>query len=91
MDYIPISEVLTFTEGQSRGDSMCTSITVFEDVFVESMETFEVVLLPTLEDLYKVLIITGKDRANVIISDGENDRSKSVSYTHLTLPTIYSV
>lgn len=75
LDFEPISEILTFTAGQSRGDSLCVPIFIFEDVFVEAQETFEVALLPTPEDFFKVLIVPGKDRATVIISDGEKDRS----------------
>ena len=71
LDYIPISEVLTFTKGQSQGDVLCVPITIIEDVFVEAKETFEVVLLPTPKDLFKVLFIPGMNRAMVIISDGE--------------------
>ena len=75
LDFEPISEILTFTARQSRGDSLCVPIFIFEDVFVEAQETFEVALLPTPEDFFKVLIVPGKDRATVIISDGEKDRS----------------
>ena len=75
LDFAPISEILTFTAGQSRGDSLCVPVFIYEDVFVEAQETFEVALLPTPEDFFKVLIISGRDRATVIISDGEKDRS----------------
>ena len=80
MDFTPISEVLTFTAGQSRGDSVCAPIMIVEDVFVESQETFEVVLLPTPEDFFKVLIVTGRDRSIVVISDGENNRSEYLEH-----------
>lgn len=77
LDYTPIAATLTFTVGQSRGDSVCADpIMIFEDVFVESQETFEVVLLPTQADFFKVLFVPGRDRAIVVISDGENNRSK---------------
>ena len=80
LDYVPISEVLTFTKGQSRGDSLCVPVTIIEDVFVEAKETFEVVLLPTPEDLFKVLFVPGMNRAMVIISDGERNRSMAIVY-----------
>ena len=76
LDYMPISEVLEFTEGLSVGDSVCTPIMIVEDQFVEERETFEVMLLPVLEDFYKVLILPGKERAIVTISDGEMFRSR---------------
>ena len=74
-DFVPISEVLTFTRGQSRGDSLCVPIVIIEDVFVEDREMFELMLLPTPEDFFKVLFVPGRDRSTVFISDGENNRS----------------
>ena len=75
LDYIPISEVLTFTNGQYQGHSLCVHVTIIEDVFVEAKETFEVILLPTPEDLFKVLLVPGMNRAVVIISDGVMGKS----------------
>ena len=76
LDFIPITEQLTFTRGQSQGDSACTDITIIQDIFVETQETFEVVLLPNLNDLLGAIIQPSKSNAIVIISDGEMDRSE---------------
>ena len=75
LDYIPISEVLTFTRGQTRGESLCVPIVIVEDVFVESEETFDLMLVPTPEDFFKVLFVPGRDVSTVVISDGANNRS----------------
>ena len=78
LDFIPVSEALTFTRGQSQGDSACTDITIIQDVFVESKETFEVMLLPNPNDILGAIIQPSNSKGVVIISDGEMDRSKSV-------------
>ena len=75
LDFTPVAEMIVFTDGQSRGDSVCTEITIIPDFFVETEEVFEVTLLPNPEDLLAAIIQAGKDRAFVTISDGENDRS----------------
>ena len=75
LDFIPVTERLVFTDGQSRGDSVCAEITIIPDFFVEMDEVFEVMLFPNPEDLLAAIIQAGKDRALVTISDGENDRS----------------
>ena len=75
LDFIPVGERLVFTDGQSRGDSVCADIIIIPDFFVETEEVFEVLLLPNPEDLLAAIIQAGKDRAIVTISDGENDRS----------------
>ena len=75
LDFIPVAEMIVFTDGQSRGDSVSTDITIIPDFFVEMEEVFEVMLLPNPEDLLAAIIQAGKDRAIVTISDGENDRS----------------
>lgn len=70
-----MSEELTFTAGQFKGDSVCAQITILQDVFVETRETFEVMLLPNPRDILGAIIQPGKSKAIVIISDGEVDRS----------------
>lgn len=75
-DFIPIVEKLTFTKGQSQGDSVCTNITIISDTFVERQETFEVLL--DTEDRFAVVIQPEKDRGTVTISDGEEYNSKAV-------------
>ena len=75
LDFIPVSEELTFTAGQSKGDSVCAQITIIQDVFVETRETFEVMLLPNPRDILGAIIQPSKSKAVVIISDGEMDRS----------------
>ena len=76
LDFIPIAEDLTFTEGQSVGGSACADITIIQDVFVEMQETFEVMLLPDLNNLLGAIINPSKAKAIVTISDGQMDRSK---------------
>ena len=75
LDFIPIAEELTFTEGQSVGGSACADITIIRDIFVEMQETFEVMLLPDPNNLLGALINPGKAKAIVTISDGQMDRS----------------
>ena len=75
LDFVPIAEQLVFTDGQGRGDSVCTEITIVSDFFVETQEVFEVMLLPNPEDLFAAIIQAGKDRAFIRISDGEDDES----------------
>ena len=75
MDFIPIAEDLTFTEGQSVGGSACADIMIIQDIFVESQETFEVMLLPDHNNLLGALINPSKAKAIVTISDGQMDRS----------------
>ena len=77
LDFIPIAEQLTFTRGQSQGDSVCANIMIIQDVFVETMETFEVMLLPDPNDILGAIIQPSKAKAIVTISDGEMDRSTS--------------
>ncbi len=62
--------------GLSMGDSICTSITIVEDLFIEEIETFEVMLYPAPDDYFKVLIVPGKEQAVITISDGQNHSSK---------------
>ena len=91
MDFIPIAEEVTFTEGQSKGDSVCAEITIIQDPFVESMETFEVNLLPDPNNLLGAIIQPSKAKAIVTISDGEMDRSMYASnfvYTMLYNPIL---
>lgn len=76
LDFIPIVEKLTFTEGQSQGDSVCADITIVSDFFVESQESFEVLLFPDPEDVFGAVIQPGKDRGTVVISDGEENNGK---------------
>lgn len=78
LDFIPIAEQLVFTDGQDRGDSVCTDITIISDFFVETQEVFEVVLLPNPEDLFAAIIQAGKDRALVTISDREDNESMCI-------------
>lgn len=81
LDFIPVvGERLVFTDGQSRGDSVCADIIIIPDFFVETEEVFEVMLLPNPEDLLAAIIQAGKDRALVTISDGENDRSMYTNF-----------
>ena len=75
LDFIPIAEELTFTEGQSAGGSACADIVIIQDIFVEMQETFEVMLLPDPNNLLGALINPGKAKAIVTISDGQMDRS----------------
>ena len=75
LDFIPIAEQLVFTDGQTRGSSVCVDITIISDFFVETEEVFEVMLVPNPEDLFAAIIQAGKERAVVRISDGENERS----------------
>ena len=82
LDFIPVAERVVFTDGQSRGDSVCTDITIIPDFFVESEEVFEVTLLPNPEDILAAIIQAGKDRALVTISDGQNDRSMILLCLH---------
>ena len=70
-----MAEELTFTEGQSMGDSACINIMIIQDIFIEMKEIFEVMLLPNPSNLLGAFIQPGKDRATVIISDGEDNRS----------------
>ena len=77
LDFIPIAEDLTFTEGQSVGGSACADITIIQDIFVEMQETFEVMLLPDPNNLLGALINPSKAKAIVTISDGQMDRSMS--------------
>ena len=76
LDFIPVVEQLTFTEGQLQGDSVCTDIIIIQDVFVETQETFEVMLLPDLNDILGAIINPSKSKAIVTISDGEMNSSK---------------
>lgn len=78
MDFLPIAEEVTFTEGQSVGDSACADITIIQDIFVESQETFEVMLLPDPNNLLGALINPSKAKAIVTISDGQMDRSMTL-------------
>lgn len=78
LDFIPIGQPLTFTDGQGRGDQSCTNIMIIQDPFVESEEVFEVMLLPNPQDLLGAIIMAGRDRAFVTISDGENNRGGSL-------------
>ena len=80
LDFIPIAETLTFTEGQSMGDSVCTQLTILSDFFVETDETFEVLLLPDLENLLTANIQPGMDRAIVTILDSQEDNSMCISH-----------
>lgn len=75
LDFVPITEELVFTEGQSMGDSSCTDIIILYDTFVETQETFEVILLPNPNNIFRAFIQPGKDRALILISDGEDYRS----------------
>ena len=75
LDFVPILEQLVFTEGQDRGDSVCTAITIVSDFFVEIQEVFEVMLLPNPEDLFAAIIQAGKDRALITLSDREDEES----------------
>lgn len=74
MDFVPIHELLNFTEGQSRGNSSCADVVIIPDVYVEEVEFFEVMLLPNPEDRQATIIMADSDRALVAISDGENYR-----------------
>lgn len=75
LDFMPVSEKLTFTAGQSKGDSVCAEIAIIQDVFVETQETFEVMLLPNPSDILGAIIQPSNSKAVVIISDDEMDRS----------------
>ena len=74
-----MAELVTFTEGQSQGASVCTDITIIQDIFVEPMETFEVMLLPDPNNLLGAIIQPSKSKAVVTISDGEMDRSMCIA------------
>ena len=45
----------------------------------------------TADDLGLVPKLTSTSQTNLSVKSGRSSRSKPVSYTHLTLPTIYSV
>ena len=81
LDFIPIAEPLVFTNGQGRGDSSCTEITIVSDFFLETEEVFEVMLIPNPEDLLAAIIQAGKDRALVTISDSEEERNSTYVVT----------
>ena len=75
LDFVPITEELVFTKGQSMGDSSCTDVIILYDTFVETQETFEVILLPNPNNIFGAFIQPGKDRSLILISDGEDFRS----------------
>ena len=73
LDFIPIAETLTLTEGQSQGDSVCTEISIIRDLFIETKETFEVLLLPHPDYVLAAIIQPPRHMAIVTISDREDD------------------
>lgn len=66
LDFVPHLETLTFSNGQHRGESLCTDILIIPDDFVESDETFQVLLVSSSP---AAVIQSGKDRATVVILD----------------------
>ena len=81
MDFVPVAEELTFTEGQSQGASVCADIMIIQDVFVEPDEIFEVMLLPDTNNIFGAILNPNKMKGIVTISDGEMNRSTYITYT----------
>ena len=88
MDYQPVSQQLTFTEGLSFGNVMCVVVEILQDALVENKEMFEVVLLPVPGDEFKVVLLPGDDRAVVVISDGTLFNSK---FCFMSVPFFFSI
>ncbi len=84
LDFIPIAETVTLTEGQSQGDSVCTEILIIRDDILESKETFEVLLLPHPDYALTAVVQPSKRMAIVTISDREDDDDSTYAYITYT-------
>ncbi len=80
LDFIPIAETVTLTEGQSQGDSVCAEILIVRDDVIESQETFEVLLLPHPDYTLAAVVQPSKLMAIVTISDHEGDDDSTYVY-----------
>ena len=66
-DSRPVSSVLTIQQGQ---ETMCSNITIFDDIFIEANETFTVSLILESTNFSAGVILT-PDSATVVILDND--------------------